>query len=59
MIRIVSNLKQQNDRHSRINKTHAFLIADKNKDGKISGSEMNILQNIFWNRRGENDGYKL
>jgi hypothetical protein len=47
MIRIVSNLKQQNDRHSRINKTHAFLIADKNKDGKISGSEMNILQNIF------------
>jgi Ca2+-binding EF-hand superfamily protein len=47
MLILVHNLKYQNDRHNSINKTHAFLIADKNHDGKISGSEMNLLENIF------------
>ncbi len=48
-VKLLSSLKQlekENKKHEKLNKGQAFLIADANKDGKLTGNEIEVLQDI-------------
>jgi len=59
LINTVKSLKKENDRHHRINQHQAFLLADENRDGKLEGSEIDMLKIVTLDNTVEdfnNDG---
>ena len=46
MIQTMNKLKTENEKYTKLNKAHAFIVSDSNHDGNLDSTEINVLKAI-------------